>query len=154
TWTWDGTAWTRLSQAKHPPAREAASMAYDPGTGQMVLFGGAGTRSNSCLHSTCAWDGTTWARLSPSAQPSACAGMALALYQAPGQLALFGGLEVVHGRVRIPAQTWTWDGTTWTRQSPATHPAARYDASMAYDQATGQLVLFGGAVNSGKRTFG
>lgn len=33
---------------------------------------------------------------------------------------------------------------TWTQQSPATSPPARYAGSMAYDQATSQLVLFGG----------
>ncbi len=43
--------------------------------------------------------------------------------------------------------TWTWDGTTWTELAPATSPSARADASMAYDPATAQLVLFGGVVN-------
>ena len=45
--------------------------------------------------------------------------------------------------------TWTWDGTTWTQQSPATSPAARLDSSMAYDAATGTVVLFGGHDNNG-----
>lgn len=33
----------------------------------------------------------------------------------------------------------------WVRQAPATSPHARYLASMAYDAATGTMVLFGGA---------
>ena len=40
--------------------------------------------------------------------------------------------------------TWTWDGTTWTQQHPATSPSARTFASMAYDPATSTAVLFGG----------
>jgi hypothetical protein len=42
------------------------------------------------------------------------------------------------------ADTWTWDGTTWTKQHPAVHPPGRYETSMAYDAATGTVVLFSG----------
>jgi hypothetical protein len=38
---------------------------------------------------------------------------------------------------------------TWTKQDPATSPSARYGASMAYDAATGTIVLFGGDSNFG-----
>jgi hypothetical protein len=40
--------------------------------------------------------------------------------------------------------TWTWDGTKWAKQAPATHPAARLSPSMAYDAATSTVVLFSG----------
>ena len=40
TWTWNGTTWTQQYPTTSPPARDGASMAYDPGTGQLVLFGG------------------------------------------------------------------------------------------------------------------
>jgi hypothetical protein len=45
--------------------------------------------------------------------------------------------------------TWTWDGTTWTRQHPATSPAARADAGIASDAATGNVVMFGGSRGGG-----
>jgi hypothetical protein len=32
----------------------------------------------------------------------------------------------------------------WVKQDPATHPPARRQAMMAYDAATGTVVLFGG----------
>src|ERR1700719_986653 len=35
-------------------------------------------------------------------------------------------------------------GLSWTRQAPASSPPARSGASMAYDAATGTVVLFGG----------
>jgi hypothetical protein len=52
---------------------------------------------------------------------------------------LFGG----YGN-RAFSDTWTWDGTTWTQQHPATSPPARGQAAMACDAATGTAVLFGG----------
>jgi hypothetical protein len=59
---------------------------------------------------------------------------------ATGTAVLFGGyyFRGVYG------DTWTWTGTTWTKQAPAASPPAREVASMAYDAATGTAVLFGG----------
>lgn len=37
----------------------------------------------------------------------------------------------------------------WTQQVPAASPPARLDASMAYDAATGTVMLFGGAGRHG-----
>ena len=36
-------AWTKQAPAASPPARSAASMAYDAATGNVVLFGGTGS---------------------------------------------------------------------------------------------------------------
>jgi hypothetical protein len=63
---------------------------------------------------------------------------------ATGTIVLFGG-EGPHG---VLSGTWTWDGSTWTRQAPATHPSAREDAAMAYDAATHTIVLFGGSIGA------
>src|SRR5207244_1638764 len=40
--------------------------------------------------------------------------------------------------------TWTFDGTTWTREAPPLSPSARAAASIAYDAVAHRLVLFGG----------
>jgi sugar lactone lactonase YvrE len=40
TWTWNGTTWTQLAPVTSPEARFSATMAYDPSSGQVVLFGG------------------------------------------------------------------------------------------------------------------
>jgi hypothetical protein len=39
---------------------------------------------------------------------------------------------------------------TWTKQHPAASPSARWDAGMAYDAATGNIVLFGGGSDGDK----
>jgi hypothetical protein len=46
--------------------------------------------------------------------------------------------------VQLFDTTWTWDGTDWTQQHPRHHPTARTANGLAYDPATGSVVLFGG----------
>jgi hypothetical protein len=65
---------------------------------------------------------------------------------ATGTAVLFGGEG---GSINPFNDTWTWNGTTWTKQTPATRPPGRYYGSMAYDTATGTAVLFGGLPNAG-----
>jgi hypothetical protein len=69
----------------------------------------------------------------------------MAYDSASGSVVLFGGTGVGG----LLGDTWTWDGTTWTQQTPATSPPARYSASMAYDSASGSVVLFGGSGSGG-----
>jgi hypothetical protein len=58
-----------------------------------------------------------------------------------GKVVIFGGA----GTASL-ADTWEWDGATWTNTSPATgSPLARSRAAMAYDAAHGELMLFGGS---------
>ena len=53
---------------------------------------------------------------------------------------MFGG----QGAGEHLGDTWTWDGSTWTKQHPTTHPPGPEFAAMAYDAANGTVVLFGG----------
>jgi hypothetical protein len=53
-------------------------------------------------------------------------------------------LAIPGGLFQSPALASSSTAPNWTRQSPATSPAGRYDASMTYDAATGNTVLFGG----------
>ena len=69
---------------------------------------------------------------------------------ATGTVVLFGGRTLRAPTEHLLADTWTWDGTTWTQQAPAVHPSTRYFASMADDGATGTAVLFGGINRHGR----
>ena len=133
TWTWDGTTWTKQRPAPGTSTLEA--MAYDAATGTVVLFDLAGH--------TWTWDGTTWTQQHPATSPPARDGASMAYDTATSTAVLFGGYNV-NGPGPL-ADTWTWDGTTWTQQHPAIGPPARCCASMAYDTATSSAVLFGGA---------
>ncbi len=140
TWTWNGTTWTKQAPATSPPPRGAASMAYDAATSNVVLFGGFGRARH--LGDTWTWDGTTWTRQFPKTSPPAREGASIAYDAATSNVVLFGGDNAFTPVVFNG--TWTWDGTTWTRQFPKTSPPAREGASMAYDAATSNVVLFGG----------
>jgi hypothetical protein len=146
TWTWNGTNWTQQAPVTSPPARSGASMTYDRGTGQLVLFGGYG--SNPFLNDTWTWNGTTWTQLNPATSPPVRAGASMAYDPGTGQLVLFGGTNGAANNAMLN-DTWTWNGTNWTQQAPVTSPPGRAYASMAYDPGTGQLVLTGAANSNG-----
>ena len=142
TWVWNGTSstWTQLSPIASPPARADATMAYDAGTGQVVLFGG--DVNSAQLGDTWTFNGTTWTKLSSAApSPSARSDAMMAYDAGTGQMVLFGGMT---SNFEFLDDTWTFNGTTWTQLTPATSPSAESSAMMAYDAGTGQVVLFGG----------
>ncbi len=41
-------------------------------------------------------------------------------------------------------ETWTFDGTSWTQQTPATIPSGRINPQMAYDSVRQETLLYGG----------
>jgi hypothetical protein len=142
TWTWDGTNWTELSPSPTPPQVFSGFTGYDPTAGNVVLFGG--NQSTSLTDQTWTWNGTTWTQQSPRPHPSAREQGSMAYDPGTGQMVLFGGAGVVAGHASCLHDTWTWSGTAWSRLSPAAQPPACVGTAMAYDQATGQLLLFGG----------
>jgi hypothetical protein len=58
----------------------------------------------------------------------------------------YGGFVPGHGcpYPRAFADTWSYSAGRWSRRAPSFAPHARYDASTAYDTASGQVLLFGG----------
>ena len=80
----------------------------------------------------------TPALASVAASPQPGTGPGMAYDAADGQVVLFGGSA---------GSTWTWDGSGWTRRTPAHSPppsGSYYRYGMAYDSADGEVVLFGG----------
>ena len=164
TWTWDGTNWTQRHPLNSPPARTNASLVYDAALGQLVLFGGEGTGAQSLpLADTWTWDGTNWTQQHPATSPSARLNMSMAYDATTRTVVLFGG-DDQKAPVPTLADTWTWDGTTWTRQSPATAPSPSFvhantaigayptTTSMALNETTGQVVLtLAGSDNTGSQ---
>ncbi len=102
TWTWDGSTWTKQSPASSPPARGAASMAYDAATGTVVLFGGSG--ANGPFSDTWTWDGSTWTKQNPATHPGALFLSAMAYDAATKTVVLFGGAS----NSGPSGATWTW----------------------------------------------
>jgi hypothetical protein len=140
TWAWNGTDWTELHPAHSPSARYYTGMAYDSARGRVLLFGGEG--SGGPLNDTWAWNGTDWTQLHPAHTPAKRWAMGMSGDAANNTVVLFGGLR----RPSLPAfgDTWTWNGSDWTQQSPAHSPARRYYPGMTYDPARVKVMLMGG----------
>ncbi len=140
TWTWDGAGWTEQHPVVSPSARSQATMAYDPGSRLVLLFGGETFPDLSSTNDLWAWDGAAWTQLTPASPPSPRAYPGLVHDARTDGLLLFGGYRAP----APPNDTWSWDGARWTQLSPAVSPPARYNPALAQDPARGQVVLFGG----------
>ena len=138
TWLWDGATWKRMPSPSSPPARMAATMAFDPVSGSVILFGGVmgSGRPQPDFQDTWGWDGVSWTELRPSASPP---GRATATASLDDGVLLFGGAN----QSGILADTWKWDGTTWA-ELHLQSPPGRLGHGMAFDAGRRTLVLYGG----------
>ncbi len=141
TWTYDGTNWTQVSTPTNPGARIAPSMAYDPALGKTILFGGYNAGNN-----TWAFNGTSWTQQAPAQSPPVRYAASLAFDPVTGKVILFGGLDPNSNTPR--SDTWSYDGQTWTQATLTASPPGRWYPAMAFDPATGQMVVFGGQTQS------
>lgn len=139
TWLWGGVSWVKQSPATSPFGRYKAEAALLQGTG-VAMFGGR--TINDMLLETWVWNGTTWAQISVAngAGPAARVDHCMAGNTGSPSVLLFGGA----GTNSLFGDTWTFNGTTWTKANPAASPPARSQACMAYATTGGLFVLFGG----------
>src|SRR2546426_2437304 len=142
-WLWTGSDWIEQHPASLPPARSDGAMVFDPDLHVILLFGGG---NGVPLNDTWAWDGRTWHQLKPSNSPSGRLSASAAYDSSTRSVVVFGGqgfINPANGEIGALSDTWTWDGNTWERQA-AGGPLARWMASMCYDAARREVVLFGG----------
>lgn len=149
TWLYDGTTWA-LASSSGPPPRYAHALAFDPVRRRVVLFGGVGTNGTSptLRGDTWEWDGAVWV-LAASAGPPPRSHHAMAFDPARGKVVLFGGdtslLVKTFGSAGEPYRdTWEWDGSTWTLQSPG-GLGGRVNHALVFDESRGRLLLVGGS---------
>jgi len=142
TWQWDGTDWTNLTPGSPMPNLTNMAIVYDGANSEIVMFGGYDgiVRDYTYLWD---WGTATWTLQAPATKPSARQSIYMTYDEARGEVVLFGGTTNTSASGAL-AQTWVWDGTTWTQKSPATSPSARLSGSMKYDRANGNVVLYGG----------
>jgi hypothetical protein len=94
---------------------------------------------------------------SPVALPSPVAGAvpparfnaASAFDAVRGKLVIYGGITSGVSPQQL-ADTWTWDGVSWTLENPPSSPSldgSQAPPTMTYDQAEGRAVMFGGTTD-------
>ena len=120
------------------PALVRASIAYDKARQQFILLG---TRNGAKVSETWAWTAASgWRHLAPATSPPARTWANTAYDDATRQVVLFGGQTVILNAGDLLDDTWTWDGTNWTRRAPAQSPPPTIFLPMAYDDATKTVV--------------
>ena len=140
TWEWDGVNWTQRIVSPRPSPRVTIAMAYDSARSVTVLFGGV--TAAGLDNQTWEWDGASWTLVSTSG-PAPRQWHAMAYDRGRGVTVLFGGnLGGAPGGLPT-ADTWEWDGASWTlRGGP--RPPARFGHALAYDAYNQRVILFGG----------
>ncbi len=116
------------------PSADAFSVADDPATGQIVVYGGtSGTGSDTWI-----WNGADWTRAAPAAQPPSLDG-ASAVYDPVSWLVMLAGGGPFDAAGNDG--TWVWDGDTWDELDSSTSQPPVGGGTMAWDPALKQMIL-------------
>jgi len=158
--------WTSLTPASPPSARGYHAAVYDPAANSMIVYGGD-TAISFCggavndvwvLNNANGLDETAplWRQVSPAVGadgPAKPRQHARAVYDtANSRLVVFGGLEASCGGAQNN-DVWVLDdalgatggpGPRWYKPSTTTSGPQTIMHGLAYDQATGRMIAFGG----------
>ncbi|MFW9964684.1 MAG: kelch repeat-containing protein, partial [Candidatus Sifarchaeia archaeon] len=87
-----------------------------------------------------------WTELTPIGNPDALKWSSM-IYDSVNQRCIMFGGE--NGEDHAVDYTWVYDGSlnTWSRRYPATAPAGRLNAGLAFDLNNNVIILFGGMVD-------
>jgi hypothetical protein len=132
TWTWDGKYWTlhRTSPSVLAP-RDQAVMAYDQVHRVTVMYGGmelevpGGKGGVGPANDTWTWDGKLWKQQHPAHEPGLSFDWPATMdfNSSSRTVLLYGFQKLPSGNgTTMQAETWSWNGSDWTRLSPSTSP--------------------------------
>jgi hypothetical protein len=138
TWIWHGGGWSDATTSASPPPLAEAPIAVDEATQTVVMMGISGPAFDT-PSTTWTWDGTTWIQQHPSTNPPGRIDAAMGYDPSTRTVILFGGYEGPDPASRL-SDTWTWDGSNWVQQRPATSPPGG-SAYGAFDTSRQTLVV-------------
>jgi hypothetical protein len=146
TWSFVHGQWTQITSSVHAPSpRWRMVMAYDPVDKYVVLFGGTDS-SGTPLSDTWTYVSGNWTDISSKVKgtPPGTYRAAGVWDDRDGYLVMFGGCT---GSSCPTQNTYTYVGGNWTDRTSTDGkaPSARLYTQMAYDNATGYVLLLGGA---------
>jgi PKD repeat protein len=124
-------------------------MVYDSQDRYVLLFGGQADFGGPLiwLNDTWTFSGGAWTNVTnPAHSPSGRLGFGLADDPADHEVVLFGGSSYQTSYLN---DTWTYSGGVWTNISPVHSPPRMFWGSMAYDNQTSSVLLFGGNTGGG-----
>jgi hypothetical protein len=126
TWFWDGASgsWSNIPADPPPPAKNGAiALAYDAQRGRALFFGGSLLINNGFVDSNELWEldpaARQWKKLTPAGPAPSARSNAAFTYDPVRKRTL---LQSGYFKGNDIGDTWEWDGTRWTKLSPATRP--------------------------------
>lgn len=142
TWTFDDSGWRKIvKQGAWPEPRYYSTMAFDPPSGKMLLYGGVGGAGIDELDESWTFDGRFWRQLDEPT-PSARAASPMIYQPARGAMLLFGG-GGLGGMVL--GDTWERREDGWSQRAPeGDAPPSRFGHMLAWDPGASEAVLFSG----------
>ena len=135
-WLWNGIIWERQSGPRIVP-REDALLVYSTADSALFLIGGR--RAGQAYADVWRRDRSGWRAISATGGPGAIQHGAAAYDPARRRVVVFGGAP---GR-SFSNGTFEWDGTRW-HEFDVPGPAPRVGHGMAWSQADGGVLLYGG----------
>jgi hypothetical protein len=132
--------WRKVTASAPPPQLEDAVMAFSPVDGAVYLHGGR-DGSGVVRSETWRYASGEWAEL-PSAGGPFRVAHAMAYHEGRDEIVMFGGRDESN---LLQGDAWIFDPIqgTWSA-GPVGGPMPRERFSMAFDRATGRVVLHGG----------
>ncbi len=163
TWVWRGDRWAERRPLRAPGPRANATMAFDPQSQRILLFGGARLQSTSApapadwLSDTWAWDGTSWTEMSSSLRPIGGPLARMATDEVRKNVVLASLDHDPRGEPRdargyaapTPTTTWIWSGDSWTHLSVSNTPPVSVPTVMAWDPSGKKVVSLTSFPSSG-----
>lgn len=142
-------SWTEMSPAIAPQARVDSDLVYDSQSDMVILFGGGYPLMNDTW--VYSYEDDTWTEMTPALAPDVRSGHGLAYDSQSDRVILFGGFKEFDGNDKHVNYNETWaydyDSNTWINMEPAFMPSARFKGTMAYDEASDRVILFGGILD-------
>ena len=146
TWVYNRSAnnWNEKKPITAPSPRQRHGMVYDPVKGETLLYGGCTPVASDEL-----WaynlSSNSWTLLDPSVRPPKLAGQSMGYDRVNNKIVLYGGADGYDSYPKFLVDTWIYNSTAnnWTIRR-CKSPQPRGWSEMAYDESSGEIVLFGG----------
>lgn len=133
-WRYQYSQWQRIDVTENAPTGCSHPVgAFDTDRNRLVIL---------CEDSsTFEWDGEAWHKFDTlTTKPGSRKWSSMVYDPTLRKTVLFGGyIDIIYFK-----ETWTWDGTTWTRVAKDSSPSPRSQMAMFYDPTMKKTVLFGG----------
>ena len=148
TWVYTGEWTDRGRVAARPTARTRHTMVYDPDRRRLVAFGGVG--ASDILGETWERQSSQWRKIPSGPDDPPVRFAASMVYDRDrDEIVLFGGEGISPDGQELANDTWVRRGATWSLAHPGGDdaPKPRRGAAIAFDERSGDVVLFGGTDN-------